>query len=134
MKKHKIIFWTATTFLFLFEGVMPALTSHTQLAREGIRQLGYPAYFGTLLAAFKVAGSVVLLFPQFSRKLKEWAYAGFTFNFISAAVSNGVVYGIGFEMILPLIILLILAVSYVFYHRIQQAETGRLDSLYTSHS
>jgi len=36
MKKAKIIFWITTTIIFLFEGVMPALTSQTELAKEGI--------------------------------------------------------------------------------------------------
>jgi len=84
-----------------------------------------------MLTMFKVSGAVVLMFPQFSRRLKEWAYAGFTFNFISAAISNGVVYGLGFEMILPLIILLIMAVSYVYYHKIHMPEAN---TFYPSHS
>ena len=46
MKKNKIIFWIATAIIALFEGVMPALTSQTELAKEGIRHLGYPEYFG----------------------------------------------------------------------------------------
>jgi hypothetical protein len=46
MKKDKIIYWTATTIIALFEGVMPALTSQTELAKEGIKHLGYPEYFG----------------------------------------------------------------------------------------
>jgi hypothetical protein len=37
MKKEKIIYWTATTIIALFEGVMPALTSQTELAKEGIK-------------------------------------------------------------------------------------------------
>ena len=44
MKKDTIIFWTATTIIALMEGVMPALTSQTELAKEGIRHLGYPLY------------------------------------------------------------------------------------------
>ena len=44
MKKTKVIFWMATVIIFLFEGVMPALTSQTELAKEGIRHLGYPEY------------------------------------------------------------------------------------------
>jgi len=128
MKKDKIIFWSATTILFLFQGVMPALTSHTEMAREGIRQLGYPAYFGTMLAIFKVAGAVVLMFPQFPKRLREWAYAGFAFDFISACVSNSVVYGLGSEAVSPLIALLILSVSYVYYHRLHPERTQRLDT------
>ena len=130
MKSAKIIFWISTIIIFLFEGVMPALTSHTQLAREAIRLLGYPAYFPTLLAVFKVAGAVVLMLPQFSNRIKEWAYAGFTFNFLSAAISNGVVYGFGFEMMLPLVVLLIMAVSYVYYHKLNQQATATFS---TSH-
>ena len=129
MKKDKIIFWSATTILFLFQGVMPALTSHTEMAREGIRQLGYPAYFGTMLSIFKIAGAVVLMFPQFPKKLREWAYAGFAFDFISACVSNSVVYGLGSEAVSPLIALLILGVSYVYYHRLHPERTQRLDAL-----
>lgn len=126
MKKHKIIFWTATTLIFLFQGVMPALTSHTEMAREGIRQLGYPAYFGTMLAVFKVLGAVVLMLPMFPRRLKEWAYAGFAFDFIAACISNGVVYGVGFEAVSPLIALCILGVSYIYYHKLQKDEVGSL--------
>ena len=134
MKKYKIIFWVSTTLIFLFEGVLPALTSHTEMAREGIRQLGYPAYFGAMLVVFKVSGSVVLIVPQFSRRLKEWAYAGFTFNFISASVSNGVIFGLGAEALFPIIVLLILAISYVSYHKLIRQEAETLHTLYPSHS
>src|SRR5687768_13445768 len=133
MKKYKIIFWVSTILIFLFEGVMPALTSHTEMAREGIRQLGYPAYFGALLVVFKVSGSVVLIVPQFSRRLKEWAYAGFTFNFISASVSNGVIFGLGVEAFFPIIVLLILGVSYVSYHKLIRQEAEAIHTFYPSH-
>lgn len=134
MKKDKIIFWTATTIIFLFQGVMPALTSHTEMARQGISQLGYPSYFGVMLAIFKVSGAIVLMFPKFPRRLKEWAYAGFTFDFIAASFSNAAVYGMGFEMVSPLIAMLILGLSYFFYHKIQKKEFGTVNSLYTAHS
>jgi len=133
MKKYKIIFWVSTTLLFLFEGVMPALTSHTEMAREGIRQLGYPAYFVTMLAVFKVSGAVVLIVPQFSRRLKEWAYAGFTFNFVAASVSNAAIFGLGAEAFFPIIVLFILAISYVSYHRLIRRESETNHTFYPSH-
>jgi len=71
MKKNKIIFWTATIIIFLFEGVMPALTSQTELAKEGIRHLGYPEYFGTTFVVFKVLGSLALVIPKVPGRLKE---------------------------------------------------------------
>ena len=88
MKKEKIIFWITTICIFLFEGVMPALTSQTELAKEGIRHLGYPQYFGNTLAVFKVLGALALIIPQIPKRLKEWAYAGFAFDFIFAAISR----------------------------------------------
>ena len=64
MKTTKILFWTTTIIIFLFEGVMPALTSQTELAKEGIRHLGYPAYFGMALVVFKVVGTIILILTQ----------------------------------------------------------------------
>ena len=121
MKKNKIFFWIATSIIFLFEGVLPAFTSQTELAKEGIRHLGYPEYFGLLLAVFKVSGALVLIIPKIHRRIKEWAYAGFTFNFIAAMVSNWVVDGFGFGAVLPVIFLLILAISYTNYRKLTYA-------------
>jgi len=118
MKSTKIIFWTTTTLIFLFEGVLPALTSQTELAKEGIRHLGYPEYFGVLLTVFKILGSVALIIPKVSSRIKEWAYVGFAFDFISACVSHWVVDGFGGQAIFPLIVLGILVLSYVSYHKL----------------
>ena len=118
MKKEKIIFWTATTIIALFEGVMPALTSQTELAKEGIRHLGYPEYFGNALVVFKILGVLALVIPQIPKRVKEWAYAGFAFDFIFASISHGAVDGMNVQTIFPLFVLVILAVSYVYYHKL----------------
>ncbi|RYE18534.1 MAG: DoxX family protein [Sphingobacteriaceae bacterium] len=118
MKKDKIIFWIAMAIIALFEGVMPALTSQTELAKEGIRHLGYPEYFGTALVVFKVLGVLVLIIPQIPKRVKEWAYAGFAFDFIFAAISHGAVDGINGQTFFPLLVLGILAVSYIYYHKL----------------
>ncbi|RZJ56140.1 MAG: DoxX family protein [Flavobacterium sp.] len=120
MKKAKIIFWITTILIFLFEGVMPAFTSQTEMAKEGIRHLGYPEYFGNALVVFKVLGSLILVIPQIPKNVKEWAYAGFGFDFIFASISYFVVEGIGFKGFFPLIILVILAISYIYYHKIER--------------
>lgn len=121
MKKDKIIFWTATILIFLFEGVMPAFTSQTELAKEGIRHLGYPQYFGNALVVFKVLGSIGLVLPQIKGRVKEWIYAGFAFDFVFASISHAAVDGIGGQAIFPLIVLGILMISYVYYHKINKA-------------
>ena len=118
MKKEKIIFWTATIIIALFEGVMPALTSQTELAKEGIRHLGYPEYFGNALVVFKVLGVLALVIPQIPKRVKEWAYAGFAFDFIFASISHGAVDGMNVQTIFPMFVLGILAVSYIYYHKL----------------
>ena len=118
MKKTKAIYWATTIFIFLFEGVMPALTSQTELAKEGIRHLGYPAYFGTMLVVFKILGVAALTIPIPGR-IKEWAYAGLAFDFIAAAVSHAAVDGIGFQTFFPLIVLAVLVISYLTYHQLK---------------
>jgi hypothetical protein len=119
MKKDKVIFWSTTGLIFLFEGVMPALTSHTELAREGIRHLGYPEYFGTMFMVFKVLGALALIIPQIPSRVKEWAYAGFAIDFISAFVSIWVVDGLSIMATFPIIVLGVLILSYVYFHKLQ---------------
>lgn len=118
MKKDKIIFWTATIIIALFEGVMPALTSQTELAKEGMRHLGYPEYFGNALVIFKILGVLALVIVPVPKRIKEWAYAGFAFDFIFASISHGAVDGINGQTFFPLIVLGILSVSYIYYHKV----------------
>jgi len=112
MKKEKIVFWTATLLIALFEGVMPALTSQTELAKEGLKHLGYPEYFGNALVVFKILGVLALVTPQVPKRIKEWAYAGFAFDFIFASISHGAVDGLNGQTFFPLIVLGILILSY----------------------
>jgi len=117
MKSTRIIYWSTTTLIFLFEGVMPALTSSSKLAVDSIRHLGYPDYFRVMLTVFKVVGALALILPFIKGRAKEWAYAGFTFTFLAACVSNAATFGMGFEAAMPLIVLLVLVVSYMYYHK-----------------
>jgi hypothetical protein len=112
-KTTKAIYWTTTVIIFLFEGVIPALTLQTELAKEGIRHLGYPVYFGNALVVFKVIGTLLLIIPQIPNRLKEWAYAGFAFDFIFATISHWVTDGAGLMTFFPLIFLALLIVSYI---------------------
>lgn len=117
MKKDKIIFWVSTSVIFLLEGVMTALTSQTEMAKQGITGLGYPAYFGTMLAIFKVVGAIVLMLPMVPKRVKEWAYAGFAIDFICAAVSLTVVNGFSAIVLFPVIMLGVLVVSYIYSYK-----------------
>jgi hypothetical protein len=123
MKNQKIIFWVTTIIIFLMEGVMPAFTSQTEMAKEGIKHLGYPEYFGNALVVFKVVGALLLIIPQVPKRIKEWAYAGFAFDFIFASISHFAVDGFNFQLFFPLIILAIMLVSYYSYHQLNSAST-----------
>jgi len=122
-KSTKIIYWISTSIIFLFEGIMPALTSHTQLAVEGIRHLGYPDYFRNMLTVFKVTGALILILPFVTSRVKEWAYAGFTFTLLAAFISHWAVDKFNGQTAFPLIILAILAASYVSYRKMERSTT-----------
>jgi uncharacterized membrane protein YphA (DoxX/SURF4 family) len=118
MKTTKITYWISTGLVFTMEGIIPALTSQSELARTGISHLQYPLYFGNALIVFKIIGALLLILPAPAR-LKEWAYAGFTFNFIFASISHFAIDGADFQSFFPLIFLVILGVSYFCYNRLK---------------
>ncbi|MEJ2905367.1 DoxX family protein [Pedobacter panaciterrae] len=121
MKKNKIIFWVATSILILWEGVMPLGTVlfAPEYVNAGTKPLGYPDYFAYTLIYCKVLGIIAISLPKIQGKLKEWAYAGLAFSLIYAFISHACVdQNIAF-MLLPLIVLGILAVSYIYNNKIQ---------------
>lgn len=113
MKSAKIVFWITTIMIFLFEGVMTALTFNSDMAQTSMRHLGYPSYFSAMLMVFKVLGSLALVIPAVPGRVKEWAYAGFGIDFICAFISLVAVDGFTGTAILPLVFVGILAASYV---------------------
>ena|SRR5690606_38050411 len=123
MKKNKKIFWIATIILILWEGVMPLSTAlfTPEYVNAGTKPLGYPDYFAYTLIICKVLGIFAISYPKTPLKLKEWAYAGLTFNLIFAFISHAYVdKNIGY-MIMPLVVLGILAVSYMHNNTMQNS-------------
>jgi hypothetical protein len=78
---------------------------------EALRQLGYPAYFLKLLGVAKLLGVVGILAPG-RPTLREWAYAGFTFDLVFAIASHAVMSGAA-DAVPPLVVLALLSSSYV---------------------
>lgn len=120
MKKNKIIFWIATIIIILWEGVMPlgTLLFAPEYANAGTKPLGYPDYFAYSLIIAKVLGVIGISFPKVPATLREWAYAGLTFSLIFAFISHVCVDKIVSYMIMPLAVLAILMVSYVYNRKI----------------
>ena len=52
-----------------------------------VNQLGYPAHIAYVLPITKTLG-VIAIFTRYSKTLKEWAYAGFFFDFVLAALAH----------------------------------------------
>ena len=126
MKKSKIIFWTATIILILWEGVMPLSTVlfAPEYVNAGTKPLGYPDYFAYSLIFCKVLGVIAISIPKLPAKIKEWAYAGLAFNLIFAFISHAFVdQNIGY-MLMPLVFLGILAISYVYKNKIYNNNTA----------
>jgi uncharacterized membrane protein YphA (DoxX/SURF4 family) len=89
---------------------------HFQSFVEDIRRLGYPVYLLTLLGVAKLLGVVALLYPGVPR-LKEWAYAGFTFDLAGATISQVLSHSTAAQVLAPAVCGLLVAISYVAYRR-----------------
>ena len=113
-KRNKIIYWIATLWLALgmmSTGIVQLLNMKGEV--EFILNLGYPAYFLTILGAWKILGVAAVLMPKFPL-LKEWAYAGFFFA-MSGAVFSHFACGDGAkEYFGPVLLLILTAVSWHF--------------------
>ncbi len=108
-KTHKIIYWVATLWLALgmaSSGIVQLLGMEKEI--EFILDLGYPAYFLTLLGLWKLLGVVAVLVPRFPL-VKEWAYAGFFFT-MTGAIFSHVSMGKPVSDIFPPLLLLVLTV------------------------
>lgn len=105
-------YWVATGLTaaaFLMGGLSDL--SHAPQVMEGMKALGYPAYFATILGVWKVLGAFALLAPRLPR-LKEWAYAGIAFDLTGAAASHAFSGDPAGKVITPLVILGIAAASW----------------------
>ena len=109
---RKIVYWGATGLVAIeaLFGAFTYLTAAPQ-AVENFQHVGYPQQLRVLLGIAKLAGAIVLLLPRLPT-LKEWAYAGFTFTWIAAAVAHYLA-GDGALALVPLALIGLLAVSYV---------------------
>ncbi len=109
---RNVIYWVSTGTLAALSG-FAAVTylSGSPQAIQGFAHVGYPQQLRIILGIAKFLGAIALVVPGFP-KLKEWAYAGFTFAWVSAHVAHHLAKD-GPEQFLPLILLVILFVSYV---------------------
>ena len=116
--KTNIAYWIFTVLLcvlMLFSASM-YLFNYDHIQVE-FQKLGFPVYLIYPLAIAKIVGVIALLQTKIA-VLKEWAYAGFSFVFLFAAISHAAIDGLTLNSFLPIIALGILVLSYINYHKI----------------
>ena len=124
MKRDRLIYWVATILTLVM--MMIASISGLMKTEQGVqlfKHLGYPEYLITFLGVARLLGVIAILIPGYPR-LKEWAYAGFCFDLVGAAAS-GLAVGDPVSLWIPVYIeIIILFISYVYYHKLLKARAG----------
>ena len=115
-KSNKIIYLIATgliSLLMLFSAGMYIF--NYEMVSETFIKLGYPTYIIYPLAVAKILGLITIWIVK-SKTLKEWAYAGFFFDFVLAFFAH---YMIDDGEHLPsLFAIILLLISYFFYREV----------------
>ena len=112
MEKKQLAYWIVTGLFcaaMTAGGIMNLIRFEGQA--ESIEQLGYPSYLMSILGVAKILGVIALLIPK-TPLLKEWAYAGFTFDLLGASASHAFVQHSPVEITIPLVVLTIAVASY----------------------
>jgi hypothetical protein len=128
MNRNRIAFWIFTGLFCLQMG----FTAYAQLMLPQVgaafEHLGFPDYFRVQLTVMKLVGVAVLLVPAPAR-IREWTYAGFAFNLLSAVYAH-VAVGDGVEAWGWAAGTAVLwAGSYFFWRRLESAPSASLISL-----
>ena len=105
------IFMTPILLFLLWYGISDLRRTPDVVAT--LAHLGYPWYFVYFIGTGKLLELAAFIYPKAPR-LREWAYAGFTIELISAFGSHAFVGDPWGDRIMPLIFLAILAVAYWF--------------------
>lgn len=119
MKKRDLIIYRVITGLFTALVVMGAsqyFFNHA-MVEEMFVAIKYPIYLIYPMGVAKFAGILAIWFVK-SKTIKEWAYAGFTFNFLLAIsahlnVKDGEFYG-------AVIALVFAIASYIYYRKLNE--------------
>ncbi len=106
----------------LMDGI--AGVAREQTGQDVMRHLGYPIYGMVIFGIAKILGVVALLQPRF-QTIKEWAYAGFTINFIGAFASRAFVGDETSLLIPPLVMLAVLFTLYFVWKRFERLKAAK---------
>ena len=87
-KRNRIIYLASTALLTLMMiGSAGMYIFNYEMVSEVFAKLGFPSYIIYPLAIAKILG-LIAIWTKKSEMLKEWAYAGFFFDFILATFAH----------------------------------------------
>ena len=118
LKRNKIIYWIITLILMVpgaGGGVVELFTNGPEPIVKIMLQLGYPLYLMKILGFAKILGGIAILTGKIPR-LKEWAYAGFAFDFLGATASH-ILAGDSSNAVFPLLFFVALMSSYFLWYK-----------------
>jgi hypothetical protein len=109
---RKVAYWASTGVIaaLMCFAAFNYLSGGPQVV-EGFARVGYPQQLRIILGIVKPLGAIALIIPGYLR-LKEWAYAGFTYAWICAVFAHYLA-GQKAEAMFPVVLLVLLYVSYV---------------------
>lgn len=88
----------------------------TESAQKALSDLGYPVYLNYIIGVAKLLGAIAIIQNKF-RTIKEWAYAGFTFDLLGAGASFLLAGGGIASLFFILPFLIVLFGSYVLWKK-----------------
>jgi hypothetical protein len=128
MKKDKIIYWITTGIIcavMVFSIISFTFFDHSIYPEGAFAHLGLPDYFKVELTTAKTLGLLVLLLPNVPERIKEFTYFGFGITISSAIIAHSAVGDDIWHIIDPAFFLVVLCLSYRYYHRIQPAKEAQ---------
>ena len=111
-KRNKILYWMITLLLMVpgaGGGLVELFTDGPAEIVKIMVLLGYPVYLMKILGFAKILGGLAILTGK-SPRLKEWAYAGFAFDFLGATASH-ILARDSAHALMPLVFFVLLMVS-----------------------
>ncbi|MGO9885200.1 MAG: DoxX family protein [Solirubrobacteraceae bacterium] len=116
-EKLSVLYWGLTALVVLIMGVAGVLMLfRLDGALKVIHHLGYPEYFTTLIGLARLAGAAAVLLPV-PKGLREWAYAGLTFDLL-VTIFSILLSGLPpLSIIQPIIILILVLGSYLCWRK-----------------
>ena len=122
-------FWVFTA-LFCLEMIFTAYYELLVLpqAAQAFTRLGFSANSSRVeLSWAKVAGVAALLVPMVPARLKEWAYAGFAINLISALIAHLSIGDRPAALVPSATTSVLWGLSYFFWRRLQTRSSEAMD-------